>query len=153
MLKIRSEQIRPFEPQAEAAFVRRVMEYLREKHADDVVRLPKYQSKVRDLSDKVLREMVAGGIARGRNYGMTWKSNLISFVVLMVMVAPNFDEDERVENNLKDGGVPAEERLDKVLDELTDEEWDAIAKNYDAEAWQLPLEIEIVEEKMYERAT
>lgn len=153
MLKIRSEQIRPFEAQAENAFIERVMEYLRKNHADATVRLPKMESAVSELADKVLREMVVGGIIRARNYGMTWKSTLISFVVLMFIVAPNFDEDERVEKFLKDGQIPADERVDKLLDELSDEEWDAVGEKYDAEAWQLPVEAEIVKEKTYERAT
>jgi hypothetical protein len=153
MLKIRSEQIRPFEAQAKTAFVERVMNYLLENHADDVVTLPKFKSRVSALPDKVLREMVEGGIDHARNYGITWKSALISFVVLMFIIAPNFDEHERVEGVLKDGGIPADERVDKLLDELTDEEWDDIAKDYKPEAWRLPLEIEIAEEKTYERAT
>lgn len=160
MLKIRPEQLRPFEAQAENAFVVRVMNFLRENHADDVVRLPKSESPtaVAALSDKVLREMVMGGIDRARNYGMTWKSTLISFVVLMFIVAPNFDEHERIEVVLKDGGIPANERVDRLLDELTDEEWDTVAGVYKAEAWRLPLETETaetgaVEEKTYEYAT
>jgi hypothetical protein len=153
MLKIRSEQMRPFEAQAENAFIERVMNYLRENHADDVVLLPESESKVSALPDKVLREMVEGGIDHARNYGITWKSALISFVVLMFIIAPNFDESERAEGILKDGGIPADERVDKLLDELTDEEWDEIAKDYKPEAWRLPLEVETVEEKTYERAT
>lgn len=161
MLKIRSEQTRPFEAQAENAFIERVMEYLRKNHADAPVRLPKIESAaagVSELTDKVLREMVIGGIARARNYGMTWKSTLISFVVLMFIVAPNFDEDGRVEKVLKNGQIPADERVEKLLDELSDEEWDAVGEKYDPAAWQLPsaaaaVGVEIVEEEIYERAT
>lgn len=154
MLKIRSEQIRPFEAQAENAFIERVMEYLRKNHADTQVRLPKTQSLVSGLTDKVLRQMVIGGISQARNYGMSWKSTLISFVVLMFIVAPNFDEDERAENILKNGQIPADERVDKLLDELSDEDWESIAEKYNADAWQLPIETaEVVKEKAYEYAT
>lgn len=149
MLKIRSEQIRPFEPQAEQAFIRRVMNYVREKHGEAEVRLPKLGAiKVSDLRDETLSEMVKGGVARARGYKIEWASNLIAFVVVMFVVAPNFDEDERAAKFLKDEAVAVEERVDKMLDELTDEEWEEIAEKYDAETWQMPIKTSVAEEMM-----
>jgi uncharacterized membrane protein YheB (UPF0754 family) len=145
MLRIRSEQTRPFESQAETAFVERVMNYLRKNHADAVVHLPKMESAVFELEEKILRQMVVGGISRARGCGITLKSTLISFVVLMFIVAPNFDEDDRVQTFLSDKELTADERFEKLLDKLIDEEWDEIAEKYNAETWQLPVEAEVAE--------
>lgn len=147
MLKIRSEQIRPFQPQAEEAFINRVMNYLRKNHDGLEVLLPEnIKRTVANLSDEMLREMVKGGVARARDYGIEWSSNLISFVIVMFVVAPNFDGDERATKFLKDDKIEPEKRVDKMLDELTDEEWNEIRKKYDAETWQLPIKAEVVVE-------
>ena len=152
MLKIRNEQSRPFQPQAEDAFVNRVMEYLRKNHHDTEVYLPESKNiKVADLSDALLREMVSGGVNRARVYEINWASNLISFVVLMFIAAPNFDEAEKVKEVLLDEKIEVEKRIDKLLARLTDHDWEKIAKTYSAKAWQLPMrEAEIMEE-VYER--
>ena len=136
MLKIRSEQIRPFEPDAKAAFVKRVMNYLRENHRDALVRLPKGQNHVGQLPETVLRTLVENGITRGESYGLTWKSSLISFVVLMFIVAPNFDRDEKVAKVLTDENIPADKRVRAVTQQMTDEDWEKVAEKYDEKAWQ-----------------
>jgi hypothetical protein len=136
MLKIRSEQIRPFEPDAKAAFVNRVMNYLRENHGDALVRLPKGQNSVAELPETILRNLVENGIARGESYGLTWKSSLISFVVLMFIVAPNFDLDEKVAKVLTDENIPADKRVRVITEQMTDEDWEKVAEKYDEKAWQ-----------------
>lgn len=136
MLKIRSEQIRPFEPDAKTAFVSRVMNYLRENHADATVRLPKVQNRVAQLPETILKNLVENGITRGESYGLTWKSSLISFVVLMFIVAPNFDRDEKAAKILTDENIEPDKRVSAVTAQMTDEEWEKIAEKYDEKAWQ-----------------
>ena len=145
MFKVRSEQIRVFQPSAEEALVVRVAEYLRENHGADAVRLPQSRNTVAELPGGVLREMVKGGISRARGYGLEWKSNLKAFVALMFVGAPNFNEYEKAAAFLSDEAIPAEERIDKLLDELRDEDWEAIEKNYNPHRWNLPSEEHIYE--------
>ena len=129
MLRIREEQLRQFEPQADAALVARIVEHLHEEHADVTDTLP----------DDVLREMVEAGMARARGHGLTWESSLAAFVALMFEIAPNFDEHPRVRHYLDSSTVPPDERLNRLAASLSDEDWEAIERDYDAAAW-FPVE-------------
>ena len=140
MLKISSEQIRTFQPDAAEAFVRRVMDYLRDNHADEEVRYPHGAMKVAEIGDDVLAENVRGGLARAGDYGIDWKSTLLSYVVLMFLTAPNFDEYPKAEQFFRNTEKVTDEELEAFLDVMTDEDWQRVESNYDAAAWNLPLE-------------
>ena len=136
MLKIRSEQIRPFEEDAHDAFRDRVMSYVRKNHAGEPVQYRGKQSAVAELAEEDLRMMVENGLARARSYGLTWKSSLISFVVLMFVVAPNFDRQRYVSGVLRDEKIPANRRVDIIVEQMTDEDWEKVAEGYDEKAWE-----------------
>lgn len=144
MLKIRSEQIRAFQPNAEEAFTNRVTQYLKQNHADTTVRLPKEEGKIEQIPETTLRELVRGGISRARKYEINWKSSLISFVVLMFLAAPNFDEHAKAAEVLSDEKIEANKRLEQLMKEMTDADWAEVEKNYDSKIWNLPVEVEIV---------
>lgn len=144
MLKIRSEQIRIYQPDAEEAFVTRIIDYLRENHAQDVVRLPEAEMSIAGLSEGDLRRLVKAGIRAARSYGVEWKSNLMAFVTMMFLGAPNFDEYEKAAQILNDEKLPAEERIDKLTREISDADWAAIAENYNPFKWNLLTEEQFV---------
>ncbi|MDQ3684472.1 MAG: hypothetical protein M3430_02560 [Acidobacteriota bacterium] len=125
MLKIRPEQIEVFQPQAEVAFIERLMAHLRQEHASVVGRLP----------DDVLKDMVESGLTRARQYGLTWESNLTAFVALMFEVAPNFDEHPLIQRILTDENVPPDDRIDVLIERTTEQNWEAAKEGYDADAW------------------
>ncbi|MGA9767912.1 MAG: hypothetical protein WBV94_02660 [Blastocatellia bacterium] len=135
MLKIRREQFEVFQPVAEAAFVRRVLEHLRENHADTVIRFPNEVILVKQIADDRLRRLVKAAIARARGYGIDWESTVTAFVVLMFIAAPNFDEHPLIQRVLKDERVEADSRIDKLWERTTEENWEAVRKNYDPIAW------------------
>ena len=137
MFKIKSEQIRLFQPDAEEAFVARVMDYLKENHADDDVQLPSGKTTVAGIKDDILTELVRGGIKRGRDYRIEWKSTLLSFVVLLFTGAPNFDEYPKVSSFFVGAETVDDEALESLMDEMTDEDWATVEKNYDPQAWNL----------------
>jgi hypothetical protein len=129
-----------FQPDAEEAFVGRVMDYLKEKHADATVQMPLEKCAVADLGDEIFREMVRGGIARARNHGIEWKSTLLSFVVLLFIVAPNFDRHPKARKFFSETETIDDAALENLMDEMTDEDWEAIEKRYDPQAWTLPVQ-------------
>jgi hypothetical protein len=135
MLKIRAEQFEVFQPVAEAAFVRRVVEHLRDHHSDVVVQLPNEVILIKQISDEKLRGMAKGGMARARDHGMDWESAVTAFVVLMFVAAPNFDKHPLVQRVLKDERVDANSRIDQLWERTTEENWEAVRKNYDPTAW------------------
>lgn len=136
MFKLSQTHNQAFQAKAEADFVREVMQYLRENHAETVVRLPKGKFKVADLLEETLRKMVEGGIANARSYGMTWRSTLISFVVIMFVSAPNFDENEVVNEVLKNSGLTPNLRIDQIWETTSDATWEKIEEDYQIATWQ-----------------
>ena len=144
MFKIRSEQIRLFQPDAEEAFVRRVMSYVRERHGNRSVNLPDGAVIISGLSEETLREMVEGGIARARAYGITWKSSLMSYVMLMFLTAPNFDEHRAVAEFLTNEEIEPDRRIDKMMDEISNKIWPEVEAHYDPKTWNLRIELETV---------
>jgi hypothetical protein len=137
MLKIRPEQLKVFQPVAEAAFEQRVVEYLRENHDDEVVILPAGEYQVKDLDDGTLLKMVRTGIARARSYGMTWESNLTTFAIVMVVVAPNFDDHPLIRRVLNDDRIEPDQRIEQLWRLTEEENWKTAEDSYEARAWNL----------------
>jgi hypothetical protein len=135
MFTLRQTHNEAFQSKAEADFVREVMQYLRENHAETIVKLPNGEFKVIDLPEETLRKMVEGGIAKARSYGITWRSTLISFVVIMFVSAPNFDENKAVNDVLENSGLTPNLRIDEIWEVTFDETWGEVEKNYQISAW------------------
>ncbi len=137
MLKIHKEQMLAFQPLAETTFVRRVAAALRDKHADVAVRLPNSSATVAQLSDEVLEEMVQNGIARARQYDISYESALVAFVVTMFEAAPNFDAYPLLQQILQDEKTLPNSRIDLLLDRTSDQDWEEVKRTYDPGAWEL----------------
>ena len=137
MLKIRPEQSEAFQPVAEAAFVAEVVDYLRKTRPQEVVRLPGGPTTIAEISDEILSVMVRGGIARGREYGITSSSTLAGFVSLMFISAPNFDDHPLLKRALLDNDTDPNGRLEKLIQDSTEQNWEAVRQAYDASAWGL----------------
>jgi hypothetical protein len=140
MLKISSDQMKAFQPDAETAFVRRVMDYLKENHADTLVILPHDKSPIGELSDEILEKLVQDGIKRGGDYGIAWRSTLLSFVVLLFTTAPNFDEHPKPQSFFSEHKTIEDNDLESLMEQMTDEDWESVTANYDAGKWNLPIQ-------------
>ncbi len=140
MLKIRPEQMRVFQSVADASFLRRVAQHLRESYAESPVQLPGGATTVARLPEAILLEMVSHGVARARGYGMSYESSLAVFVVIMFTAAPNFDEHPLIRRILADRSIPPDARLDQALERISEQNWEAVKQNYAASAWNLKQE-------------
>lgn len=129
-----------FQPLAEADFLNRVVEHLLKYHSDVIVDFPDYACLLEEIPKNVFEEMVSGGIARARSYGMEWESTLCSFLVLMFVAAPNFDEHPLIRRVLKDESVPPDSRIKMLWRHISDETWEAVGQNYDAQVWKIFLQ-------------
>jgi hypothetical protein len=134
---IRHEQFKVFLPQAEADFEARVVEYLKEEHWDELVRLPSGEFLIEELPDETLLTMVRQTASRARQFGMKLESSLMAFIVLAVVSAPNFDEHPLIRRILNDNSTQPDERIERLWDKTTEENWEAVEKNYDVDAWGL----------------
>ena len=137
MLKIRPEQFAVFQPVAEHAFLRRVVEHLRNEHADVVVQFPNEVLLVKQIADERFHTLVKKGIARARALGMDWESAITAFVVLLFVAAPNFDQHPLIQRVLKDEKVSANLRIEQLWERTSEENWEAVRKNYDVKAWDI----------------
>jgi hypothetical protein len=143
MLIIRPEQMAVFQPVAEAAFVRRVVEYLRRKHGDVIVRLVSGTTTLKEIPDETLREMAGYGLTRAQGYGMKSEADLAGFICLMFKVAPNFDSHPLIQHALNDPAPAPDSRLNRLWEHTSDENWTAAKRQYDAAAWGLKSSGEI----------
>jgi hypothetical protein len=135
MLMIRPEQYEAFQPVAEEAFVTEVVDYLKKSRPDEVLRLPWGETTIAELPDDIFSEMVRGGIARARAYGVTWRSTLLAFVMRMFVASPNFDDHPLLKRVLLDSDTEPNLRLDKLMRNSTKENWEAVKQAYDVDAW------------------
>jgi hypothetical protein len=135
MLKIRTEQIQAFQPLAEEGFEWRVVDYIKTSHAQVSIQLLTGRFTVSQLPDATLHTMVREGIRRARAYGMTWQSTITSFVVLMFVTAPNFDEHPLIKRVLKDERIKPDLRIEQLWEQTKDQNWRAAEQMYDPSAW------------------
>ena len=113
MLKIRKEQMDVFQQQAEINFVDSVVKKL---HTS-------YPEAVKDIPEDKLYKRVEYGIRCAREYGLTWKNNLSTFVTLMFVIAPDFDRSPAFRRYLTAENVPPNERMDVLLRDTTEADW------------------------------
>ena len=140
MLKIRQEQFDALKCQSEVAFVDRIIAFLLMRYPDLEVQIPTGQKTIEELDRETLRGMVQAGVARAREYAMTWETSLTSFVMLMFLIAPNFDEHLPIRLTLKNEKIDPEERIDRVCEQATVDTWEAARQAYDIKAWKLKAE-------------
>lgn len=76
MVMIRDKQIQAFRPQADSAFVRRVLVHLRENHSHPVAQLPQGIFTVAQMSNAILLEIVQNGVARARLHRIQAEASL-----------------------------------------------------------------------------
>src|SRR5262245_49870759 len=134
MIKIRPEQSEAFQPVAEAAFVAEVVDYLRKTRPQEVVRLPGGQTTIAEIPDEILSSMVRHGIAPARKYGTTWRTTRSGFVARMFISAPNSAHHPLLKRALLDNATDPNSRLEKLIQDSTEQNWEAVRQAYDASA-------------------
>ncbi len=137
MFQLSQTHNQAFQAKAEADFVREVMQYLRENHAETIVKLPNGEFTVIDLPEETLQQMVEVGIAKARGYGLIRRRHLISFVVVMVVSAPNFDKHPKANHVLTSKYLIPSLRFDSLWIEISNEMWKEIENIYDSSEWKL----------------
>ncbi|HEY0079790.1 MAG TPA: hypothetical protein VGB73_14340 [Pyrinomonadaceae bacterium] len=139
---IRREQFEVFEPVAELAFIDEMVEQLLEEHADVEVELPEQMLSLEEIPEEMLRVMVLKGVNRARGYGIEEQSSIASFVSLMFVVAPNFDEHPLIRRILSDERHPSDSRIDLLWEQTSEDNWEAAEEMYNPHAWQVNLPTE-----------
>jgi hypothetical protein len=142
-LSIRAEQMSVVEAVAQENFVRRIAAHLLEDYREAVVTLPGDEKfTVNDLSEETLHDLIRTGISRARRYGMTFESSISAFTAVMFEVSPNFDTHRLCQVLLNDEEVEPNNRLDELLEVLTEKNWESVRADYDPNAWKPEKEME-----------
>jgi hypothetical protein len=126
-IRIRNDQIKPFDDQAEENFVKKVKSLVKE-----------HRGYVTDnYTEAELDIMVANGIERARKHGIESELAIFRFVDVMFGVAPNFDEHSIPESFLAPGETHPDERVSTMINLMTAMDWEEVKKIYDPSAWGL----------------
>jgi hypothetical protein len=137
MLRFRPNQLAMFRRAADAGFLDRLVEHLRKEHGDVPVRLSTARrTTLSQLPEDTLRELARHGVAKARAYGLTWESSITSFVALMFVAAPNFDDLPPVAEMLREPSVYPEHRVEYFVNNADFQTWQMIQFCYDPAAWQ-----------------
>ena len=123
---------------AEENFAQRLGKHLRARYSDAVVILPDRETTVGELADADFLPLVQISIDRARSRDFSFESSISAFSALMFRVAPNFDAHELAQPFLTDENIEPNARLDSMIEQLTEKDWETIKKTYDASAWKPP---------------
>jgi hypothetical protein len=94
--------------------------------------------QVKSRPEDAVFGMVMSGMNRARDHGLTIDSDIATFVSLMFSFAPNFDAQPAIHAVLSDERFSPNERLELLIEQTTDEQWDEAEESYDETAWALP---------------
>jgi hypothetical protein len=139
VLKILPDQMQVFKPVADELLAERIVEHLRIAYADTFVHLPSRTLMLDEIAENDLKAMVQTGLAQARSYQITHESALAGFVAVMFEVAPNFDSYPLMQKILQDETTSPNTRLDLLLEQATEEDWEKAKGSYDSAAWNLPV--------------
>jgi len=136
VLIIRREQVEMFDTAAAVAFNAQIVSYLRSNHPETEVRLTTGTCFVQNIPEKQFQGLVNCGINRARKHNLEFASNQIAFVVLMFLVAPNFDKHPVIDSFFIEHSGIADYRFHRVWEDVSDSDWQIAKSIYDVEAWR-----------------
>lgn len=133
MLIISERQFDAFQAQADALFAHELAIYLKDEYNDLEIDIGDGAVELGDLPDEVLLRLVGTGQKRALSYGIDWESSMASFIVLMFIIAPNFDQHAAAQRVFR--SVAPNAALDIFAENTSDEVWDEIERAYSPQAW------------------
>jgi hypothetical protein len=125
LLQLRSAQLEECSEAIDRDLVKVIYWHLRNHHA----------KAVQHLDSTLLKSRVRFAILKARRYGLATISDLAGFSALMFELAPNFDDHPSFRSVLEDPGLPAEAKLRRLSQSITDREWDEALRLYDRSFW------------------
>jgi len=117
-MNIPSNQFEQMLQQDEDAFILRTMDAIREDHPTS------------RETDDMRRGYVNVGFKRARRHGITSDKDLMTYVLLMYRINPNFDQHPQIAAMLADTSLPPGERWERLFGEDFEGAW------FEASAWE-----------------
>lgn len=110
-MNIPPDQFEQMLQQDEDAFILRTMDAIREEHPTS------------RETDDMRRGYVKVGFKRARRHGLTSDEDLMTYVLLMYRINPNFDQHPQIAAMLADTSLPPSERWDRLFGDEFDDAW------------------------------
>lgn len=126
MLRIGSAQMAAVERALESRFRDELLGHIRESY-------PAYSK----LSEPILGGLLDTALQRAMGYGLNSPQSIAQFVALMAAVAPNFDLHPAVHAILVNPALPANGRIEALVDRLPDKVWDEVQAQASSIGWFL----------------
>jgi len=82
-----------------------------------------------------LRAMIAHGVEVARGYGLETERDLALFVLNMLTINPEFHRQPRIRALLEDPALSPPDRREKLLTDVSDEEWNEAAEMTDPDRY------------------
>jgi hypothetical protein len=125
MFTLRPEQFQVFQEQAERKFALQLQHALAKRYPYVLPCFP----------DAVQKQIVMNMINRAKSWGITWQSSLTIFAELMIVIAPNFDEQTEIRYALKSD----RKQINQIMKTITYQVPEAAWSKAKATADDLPL--------------
>ena len=126
MLIVRQEQFEAIIKGTEEDFVNYLFDFVQSNHTEAAAK--------RD--DKILREMIRGGIKRAASHQITKVEDTQNFIAKMFEIAPNFDEQAEIKAVLDEQNISPDKRIEKLQSPvISDDVWEKAKSNYKENAW------------------
>lgn len=131
MLEIRQDQYDILLQQNEQAFIETIIDHLREDEPELVDGFPQ----------DTLRAMVSRGLKRARGNGLHTDTQLITFVSLMFVISPNFDQHSAIRKVLDDANRSIDDRWEALFTRSMDNAWEEAGSMefYDEDEWNIEM--------------
>lgn len=125
MFTLRPEQFQVFQEHAEHKFAQKLQHVLAEAYPHVLPCFP----------DEIQNKIVMNMINRAKSWGITWESSLTIFAELMIVIAPNFDEQTEIRDTLKSDRIQINQTMKMITDIIPEVTWHKAKANAD----ELPL--------------
>jgi hypothetical protein len=122
MFEIREDQIRAFN----AARIRENIATLVRQDYDDILA---------GMPRDILLDMVDGGIAAGRSFGLSSPEDLAGFVCLMFEIGPEFYRQPNILKIFQDGAIEPHRKLEALDRQTTEQDWEEARENLAEQSW------------------
>ena len=90
---------------------------------------------IRGLPPPKLDARIRAGLTKGKSYGIRKQYALATFVELMFLVGPDFDTYPPIALVLRRVDIPADQKVDVIVDNTTESQWQGARSRSDPKAW------------------
>jgi hypothetical protein len=129
MLTLSPLQFAGFQQQAEDQFVKKIQREFTEKYPQIFSAFP----------EKIQINIVSNLFDRAKSWGISWKSSLVVFAELMLVIAPNFDQQSDINQALKSDKEQNNQTIKSITSQVPDSAW----SQAEAATEDLPLYISL----------